>query len=254
MAEAALAEVREDFQKELVIGTERSQVSKGIAPEKSSETVLPPLAKGPKPSRIQSGRNASGRNKLRSTTEDKPSSLSLPPLNERQLGKNEKKKSQSFDHTLRQPMPTHTSSFWKGNVDIHSWFKEKEKRDREDKARKTRQAMKDAQWVLDRREAQMKAIQKRLKLERAESQQQSAELERARKARRSVLTEQQSRRASRQGIPLQRQDSAASSEHDHLRWQDVTQVRTKRMPKDPVNAVWVKPGMFANVGNSLFEV
>eukprot|EP00959_Pyramimonas_sp_CCMP1952_P240607 5028561-Pyramimonas_sp.AAC.1 len=45
--------------------------------------------------------------------------------------------------------------------------------------------------------------------------------------------------------------SAASSENEHLRWQDVSQVRTKRMFKDPVNAVWVKPGMFANVGNAI---
>eukprot|EP00240_Pyramimonas_obovata_P012532 CAMPEP_0118926170 /NCGR_PEP_ID=MMETSP1169-20130426/3931_1 /TAXON_ID=36882 /ORGANISM="Pyramimonas obovata, Strain CCMP722" /LENGTH=235 /DNA_ID=CAMNT_0006867671 /DNA_START=117 /DNA_END=821 /DNA_ORIENTATION=+ len=235
MAEAALAEVRDSYQK-------GSDVDGG-----ASESILPPISKAPKSGRNQSGRITSGRNnKLRAIAppSNNDKTLSLPPLSERQLGKSEtQKKSQSFDHTRRMPMPTHTSSFWKGNVDIHTWFKEKEKRDREVKARKTRQAMKDAQWVLDRREAQMKAIQKRLKLERAESQLQQSELDRARKARRSILTEQaQSRRASRggRGQPLMRTSipSAASSEQDHLRWQDVSMVRTKKVPKDPVNAVW----------------
>jgi len=154
---------------------------------------------------------------------------------------------------IRQPMPTHTTSYWKGNADIDSWFKEKKKKDRVASSKKTRQAMKDAQWVLDRREAQMKQIQRRNKMERSEEHQRAMQEEKERKLAKVLANRaaaganpQQYRRSDTMTADADSPPAEGGEGHEGLLWRECPSSRiTRRIPKSKEAAIWVMPGYFA---------
>mmetsp|Transcript_10515 Transcript_10515/g.19977 ORF Transcript_10515/g.19977 Transcript_10515/m.19977 type:complete len:269 (-) Transcript_10515:248-1054(-) len=60
-----------------------------------------------------------------------------------------------------------TSSSWSDDSGVASWLKQKEKIESARRSKSVREAMKDANWVLSRREKQMKQIQRRQRQEKA---------------------------------------------------------------------------------------
>lgn len=219
----------------------------------TSRSQLPPVI-NPALKRGSARKSASGRKTFKASPREDPISLSLPPMSERQLGNlNTNSATTGFDSNKRLTYQRQTSSFWKGNVDIDTWLKEKVKRDNTNRSKKTRQALKDAQWVLDHREVQAKQIQRRNKLERLDEHQRELQLEKERKmakvlAMRAAAGESAIASFRRSDSIVSRNTQPDGNEsHEGLLWRECPSSRiTKRLPKITEAAIWVKPGHFAN--------
>jgi hypothetical protein len=61
--------------------------------------------------------------------------------------------------------PKFTSCTWKGNRDVNDWMRSKEKLEYSRKVKKMRAALKEADWVMLRRDKQLKELQRRQKAE-----------------------------------------------------------------------------------------
>eukprot|EP00238_Polyblepharides_amylifera_P002896 CAMPEP_0196585980 /NCGR_PEP_ID=MMETSP1081-20130531/52766_1 /TAXON_ID=36882 /ORGANISM="Pyramimonas amylifera, Strain CCMP720" /LENGTH=269 /DNA_ID=CAMNT_0041907709 /DNA_START=141 /DNA_END=947 /DNA_ORIENTATION=+ len=112
----------------------------------SSATVSLPSIRNVKPSGAKSGRSQSLVD---------PGSVS-----------NRERGEDLRDPYVLSPKDRNVNSNWKDNKDVESWLLHKESQLQERKSYRVRQAMKDANWILARREKQMKEIQKRQKAEK----------------------------------------------------------------------------------------
>jgi hypothetical protein len=61
--------------------------------------------------------------------------------------------------------PKFTSNTWKGNREVNDWMRQKERLEYQRKVKKMRAALKEADWVMVRRDKQMKELQRRQKAE-----------------------------------------------------------------------------------------
>mmetsp|Transcript_42241 Transcript_42241/g.51277 ORF Transcript_42241/g.51277 Transcript_42241/m.51277 type:complete len:254 (+) Transcript_42241:337-1098(+) len=136
-----------------------------------------------------------------------------------------------------------TVSDWKNDEGLQTWYKDICQRKKEAKAKQLRQANKDAQWILDRREKQMKEIQK---IQKAE---QEAEAKSRRMQNYNALNKFQAptlgNKEEQSETPAVKSISFEGSHHNHetLQWQEIPEpARHKKVAKDV--AVWVKPGVF----------
>lgn len=148
---------------------------------------------------------------------------------------------------------------WKKDDDMKKWYKDISQRKKETKAKQLRQANKDAQWILDRRERQLKEMQKITKAEREAAALQEKMQEEAAKNRRvpaGLNKAKAPEAAENSGSPevasfaVDMQGGATTSmgmggmrSDDQLQWQDIPEP-TRSKDKQHDVAVWVKPGVF----------
>jgi len=149
---------------------------------------------------------------------------------------------------------------------MNTWYKSVQSRKKNEKVKTYKQAMKDAQWIIDRRARQMKEIRDRQKAEEAEaarnaynaSSNMMKQAAQSSGGRMSGKREESKDSEPSPKMQLHTNNWLPTGHTQHmLEWQDVPAVVADRgRTKD--ETVWIKPGVFVvkNVltsGGNVFE-
>ncbi|KAK3244638.1 hypothetical protein CYMTET_45753 [Cymbomonas tetramitiformis] len=153
---------------------------------------------------------------------------------------------------------------WKAEEEKGEWGNGVSQRAKDAKSKKVRQASKDAQWILDRRQVQMKEIQRRQKAEHHSQVEHEAKSRRMQQAQKKPpglgggLTRQNTS-AGGPRSPMDKfrgvgklvatmsrsigQHVGEDEEHEGLPWHIIDSIPAKE-PQERDVSIWVKPGYF----------
>lgn len=150
--------------------------------------------------------------------------------------------------------PPSLISEWRNDEGLTEWYKNVQNRKKSEKQKSYKQAMKDANWILERRARQMKEIRERQKAEEAEavrrdqaefalSMTQGTDKKGAKGEGGAVA--KPSAKAIAFAAAQQRQQQGLGYEHKQLQleWQSVGPIVPSRTNTKDIT-VWIKPGVF----------
>lgn len=143
-------------------------------------------------------------------------------------------------------------SEWRNDENLAEWYKNVQSRKKAEKQRSYKQAMKDANWVLERRARQMKEIRDRQKAEEAEATRMAMEEYQASQSKQFGDTSAKgakgesapgTSRGAANSKALQMQMQASHGFRPQLEWQAVSPQKSNLKRTKDVT-VWIKPGQF----------
>uniref|UniRef100_A0A6T7XS41 Uncharacterized protein n=1 Tax=Pyramimonas obovata TaxID=1411642 RepID=A0A6T7XS41_9CHLO len=146
---------------------------------------------------------------------------------------------QSTTSSLMSRRTDYRAGDWKKDRSLRDWMKTLKKRNQDEVSKKLRAANKEAQWILERRELQMKQHQRRQKAE--------AEAERRMNAKKESVKNQRAETAStgmrsENGEEITTENSSRFKQRT-LRWKVVCNDPVRVSKPQPVEtSIWVKPG------------
>eukprot|EP00239_Pterosperma_sp_CCMP1384_P010268 CAMPEP_0197864908 /NCGR_PEP_ID=MMETSP1438-20131217/43356_1 /TAXON_ID=1461541 /ORGANISM="Pterosperma sp., Strain CCMP1384" /LENGTH=265 /DNA_ID=CAMNT_0043483287 /DNA_START=278 /DNA_END=1075 /DNA_ORIENTATION=- len=223
-----------------------------------SGTKLPDIRKPPK--RVDSGLTT------RSMPTERLTLPSVTPTSARAAVTSRTEMSCVSDNMTNVSVPKSfvSGSDWKNDSQLKDWYKQIQRRRIEEQALKVRQANKDAAWILSRRQAQMKIIEKRQKLEKQEAElkarnQPNRGLQKFKRVstlvgaaamnmkdtKRRMARDPEEREAEKE-LEMEHEPMPFNQNHGALQWQPCPKMKAKeKKEKEPKQvAVWVKPGLF----------